>query len=71
MVGSRSLELASGAVSGAAVGVVAGYTAMEGYAGISIEDMDDGGSHDGRCSRSSTCGPPFWKNGTMGTVQLA
>ena len=68
MVGGLYSKGASGARSG--VVVVAGCTAIEEYTGTSTEDMDDAGSHDGRCSPSGTCAP-FWKYGTIGTVQLA
>ena len=72
MVGrSCSLE-ASGVGLGVTTGVGVGYTAMDGYVETSMMgDMDDGGSHDGRCLPSGTCAPPFWKYGMIGTTRLA
>ena len=72
MVGrSCSLE-ASGAGVGVTTGAGGGYTATDGYVKTStMGDMDDGGSHDGRCLPSGTRAPPFWKYGTIGTTRLA
>jgi hypothetical protein len=70
-IGEPSSCRASGAGCETAVGVVERWAVIDEYRGTSMGDMDDAGSHDGKCSPSGTCAPPFWKYGTIGTVQLA